>query len=97
VVSIGSSDLNHVGNAIEMVGRAAGALASFFVVAVILLNTSVTLGLVVLIGVPALLVLLGPLLKPLQKRNLAQREMMGELNALASDIVGASSSLSSSG
>ncbi len=88
VVSIGSSDLNHVGNAIEMVGRAAGALASFFVVAVILLNTSVTLGLVVLIGVPALLLLLGPLLKPLQKRNLAQREMMGELNALASDIVG---------
>jgi ABC-type multidrug transport system fused ATPase/permease subunit len=48
----------------------------------------VTLGLVVLIGVPALLLLLGPLLKPLQKRNLAQREMMGELNTLASDIVG---------
>jgi ABC-type multidrug transport system fused ATPase/permease subunit len=88
VVSIGSSDLNHVGNAIEMVGRAAGALASFFVVAVILLNTSLTLGLVVLIGVPTLLLLLGPLLKPLQKRNLAQREMMGALNALASDIVG---------
>jgi ABC-type multidrug transport system fused ATPase/permease subunit len=88
VVSIGSSDLAQVGNAIEMLGRAAGALASFFVVAVILLNTSVTLGLVVLVGVPALLLLLGPLLKPLQERNLAQREMMGELNALASDIVG---------
>lgn len=88
VVSIGSSDLNHVGNSVEILGRAAGALASFFVVAIILLNTSVTLGLVVLIGVPALLLLLGPLLKPLQKRNLAQREMMGELNALASDIVG---------
>jgi ABC-type multidrug transport system fused ATPase/permease subunit len=88
VVSIGSSDLNHVGNSIEMIGRAAGALASFLVVAVILLNTSLTLGLVVLIGVPVLLLLLGPLLKPLQKRNLAQREMMGELNALASDIVG---------
>ncbi|MDQ3307532.1 MAG: ABC transporter ATP-binding protein/permease, partial [Actinomycetota bacterium] len=49
---------------------------------------SVTLGLVVLIGVPALLLLLGPLLKPLQRRNLAQREMMGDLNTLASDIVG---------
>lgn len=88
VVSIGSSDLAHVGNAIEIMGRGAGAVVSFFVVAAILLNTSVTLGLVVLIGVPALLVLLGPLLKPLQTRNLAQREMMGELNALASDIVG---------
>ncbi len=88
VVSIGSSDLAHVGNTIEVMGRAAGAIVSFFVVAAILLNASVTLGLVVLIGVPALLLLLGPLLKPLQTRNLAQREMMGELNTLASDIVG---------
>lgn len=88
VVSIGSSDLAHVGNSIEVMGRAAGAVVSFFVVAAILLNSSVTLGLVVLIGVPALLLLLGPLLKPLQRRNMAQREMMGELNTLASDIVG---------
>jgi ABC-type multidrug transport system fused ATPase/permease subunit len=88
VVSIGSSDLAHVGNSIEVMGRAAGAVVSFFVVAAILLNASVTLGLVVLIGVPLLLLLLGPLLKPLQKRNMEQREMMGELNTLASDIVG---------
>lgn len=88
VVSIGSSDLAHVGNSIEVMGRAAGAVVSFFVVAVILLNASVTLGLIVLIGVPALLLLLGPILKPLQRRNLAQRELMGELNTLASDIVG---------
>ncbi len=88
VVSIGSTDLSHVGNAIEVLGRGAGAFVSFLVVAAILLSSSTTLGLVVLIGVPALLLLLGPLLKPLQKRNLAQREMMGELNSLASDIVG---------
>jgi ABC-type multidrug transport system fused ATPase/permease subunit len=88
VVSIGSSDLAHIGNSIDVMGRAAGAVVSFFVVAAILLNTSVTLGLIVLIGVPALLLLLGPILKPLQRRNMAQREMMGELNTLASDIVG---------
>ncbi len=88
VVSIGSSDLAHVGNAIEVMGRAAGAVVSFFVVAAILLNASVALGLIVLIGVPALLLVLGPLLKPLQRRSMAQREMMGELNTLASDIVG---------
>ena len=61
--------------------------ASFLVVAVILLNTSVTLGLVVLIGVPVLLLLIGPLLKPLQRRNMTQREMMGQLSNLATDIV----------
>ena len=88
VVSIGSSDLAHVGNSIEVMGRGFGAVVSFFVVAAILLNSSVTLGLVVLVGVPSLLLLLGPLLRPLQRRNMAQREMMGELNTLASDIVG---------
>ncbi len=88
VVSIGSSDLNHVGNSIEVMGRGAGAVVSFVVVALILLSSSTTLGLVVLIGMPALLFLLTPLLRPLQRRNMAQREMMGHLNSLASDIVG---------
>ncbi|HEX6247973.1 MAG TPA: ABC transporter ATP-binding protein [Nocardioidaceae bacterium] len=87
VVAIGTNDLSHLGNAMDILARAAGAVVSFLVVAVILLRTSVTLGLVVLIGVPLLLVAIGPLLKPLQRRNLAQREMMGELSNLATDIV----------
>ncbi len=88
VVSIGATDLAHIGNTMDVLGRAAGAIVSFLVVAVILLNASTTLGLVVLLGVPLLLVAIGPLLRPLQRRNMAHREMMGELNTLASDIVG---------
>ena len=72
----------------DVTARVAGAVVSFFLVAVILLQTSVTLGLVVLIGVPLLLLLLGPLLKPLQRRNWHQRELMGELANTATDIVG---------
>ncbi len=87
VVAIGTNDLSHLGNAMDVTARAAGAIVSFLVVAVILLRTSVTLGLLVLVGVPLLLVAVGPLLKPLQRRNLAQREMMGELSNLATDIV----------
>ncbi len=87
VVAIGTNDLSHLGNAMDVTARAAGAVVSFVVVAVILLRTSVTLGLVVLIGVPLLLLAIGPLLKPLQRRNLAQREMMGALSNLATDIV----------
>ena len=87
VVAIGTNDLSHLGNAMDVLARAAGAVVSFLVVAVILLRTSVTLGLLVLVGVPLLLLLVGPLLKPLQRRNLAQREMMGELSNLATDIV----------
>ena len=87
VVAIGTNDLAHLGNAMDVLARAAGAVVSFLVVAVILLNTSVTLGLLVLVGVPLLLLLIGPLLKPLQRRNFAQREMMGDLSNLATDIV----------
>lgn len=87
VVAIGTNDLSHIGNAMDVLARAMGALVSFVVVAVILLQTSVTLGLVVLLGVPLLLLLLGPLLSPLQRRNLAQREMMGHLANIATDIV----------
>jgi ABC-type multidrug transport system fused ATPase/permease subunit len=87
VVAIGTNDLSHIGNAMDVLARAMGALVSFGVVATILLQTSRTLGLVVLIGVPVLLVLVGPLLRPLQHRNLAQREMMGQLSSLAADIV----------
>ena len=87
VVAIGTSDLAHLGNAMDVLARAAGAVVSFLVVAAILLRTSVTLGLVVLVGVPLLLLLVAPLLKPLQRRNFAQREMMGDLSNLATDIV----------
>lgn len=87
VVAIGTSDLSHLGNAMDVTARAAGAVVSFVVVAVILLQTSVTLGLLVLVGVPVLLLLVIPLLKPLQRRNMAQREMMGSLSNLATDIV----------
>jgi ABC-type multidrug transport system fused ATPase/permease subunit len=87
VVAIGTNDLSHIGNSMDVLARAMGALVSFVVVAVILLQTSVTLGLIVLIGVPVLLLLLGPILRPLQRRNLAQREMMGHLSNIATDIV----------
>ena len=87
VIAIGTNDLAHIGNVMDVMGRAAGAAVSFVVVALILLHTSLTLGLVVLVGVPVLLVAVGPLLKPLQRRNLAQRDMMGELANLATDIV----------
>lgn len=87
VVAIGTNDISHLGNAMDVIARGIAAVFSFLLVAVILLRTSVTLGLVVLVGVPLLLLAIGPLLRPLQRRNLGQREMMGELANLATDIV----------
>ncbi|WP_182524433.1 ABC transporter transmembrane domain-containing protein [Nocardioides dongkuii] len=88
VVAIGTSDLSHLGQVMDVTARFAGAVVSFVVVAVILLQTSTTLGLVVLLGVPLLMLLVGPLLAPLQRRSARQRELMGSLSNTASDIVG---------
>ncbi|WP_309649982.1 ABC transporter ATP-binding protein [Nocardioides sp.] len=88
VVAIGTSDISHLGQVMDVSARFAGAVVSFFLVAAILLQTSVTLGLVVLLGVPLLMLLVGPLLSPLQTRSARQRQLMGELSNTATDIVG---------
>ncbi|MDN5854076.1 MAG: ABC transporter ATP-binding protein/permease [Actinomycetia bacterium] len=88
VVSIGANDIANIGNSCDVLGRASGSVVAFFVVAALLLTSSVTLGLVVLIGVPLLLLALGPLLTPLQRRNMHARELQGELNNRGADIVG---------
>ena len=88
VVAIGTSDISHLGQVMDVSARFAGAVVSFLLVSVILLQTSTTLGLVVLVGVPALMLLVGPLLAPLQRRSARQRELMADLSNTASDIVG---------
>lgn len=87
VVAIGATDIMQVGSAMDVSQRAAGSIVSFIVVAVILLHTSVTLGLVVLIGVPVLTLSIGPIIKPLQQRQADQRHRVGELTTLGSDTV----------
>jgi ABC-type multidrug transport system fused ATPase/permease subunit len=87
VVAIGTSDLSHIGQMMDVSARFAGAVVSFILVSVILLQTSVTLGLVVLIGVPLLMLGVAPLLGPLQRRATHQRHLMGHLSNTASDIV----------
>jgi ABC-type multidrug transport system fused ATPase/permease subunit len=88
VVAIGTNDISHIGGAMDVTARFSGAVVSFVLVAVILLQTSTTLGLLVLVGVPLLMVLIGPLLKPLDRRAGHQRHLMGELSTTAADIVG---------
>jgi ABC-type multidrug transport system fused ATPase/permease subunit len=88
VVAVGSSDLSHLGNVMDVTARFSGAIVSFLLVSVILLSTSVTLGLVVLVGVPLLMAMIGPMLAPLQRRAAHQRQMMSDLSNTATDIVG---------
>jgi ABC-type multidrug transport system fused ATPase/permease subunit len=58
---------------------------AYGVVAVILLSASATLGIVVLVGVPLLVLVLGTVIRPLQARQRVQREEVGKLTALGAD------------
>lgn len=85
VVATIANDALRAGNAFDVTARLAGALVSYVVVAVILLSASGVLGLVVLVGVPVLVLLLGGVIKPLQVRQREQREQVGQLTALGAD------------
>src|SRR3954454_13432358 len=74
VVATVANDAIRAGGAFDITARLAGAVVAYFVVAVILLSASVTLGLVVLVGVPILVLLLSFVIRPLQARQRAQRE-----------------------
>jgi ABC-type multidrug transport system fused ATPase/permease subunit len=87
IVSIAASDLDAVGGAIDISGRGSGAVVSMIAVAAIVLSRSVALGLIVLIGAPAMTALAGLLLRPLHRRQAAYREQQGDLAARAADIV----------
>ena len=87
IVAAATNDALRLGGAFDVTARLSGAIVSYAVVAVLLLRTSVLLGLVVLIGVPTMVLLLGPLLRPLQRRQHDQREVAGHLTALGADTV----------
>lgn len=87
VVATASSDSHHIGNAFELTPRFAGAVASYVVVSLIVLDMSMTLGLMVVLGVPVLVGSVAPLIGPLQRRQHAQRDSLGELTSLGADTV----------
>ncbi|MFJ9622932.1 ABC transporter ATP-binding protein [Streptomyces sp. NPDC101181] len=87
VVASAAADVESIGQAFEVVGRTVGAMIAAALVTVALTVTSPLLGLAVLIGVPAAVLGIGPLLRPLQARDEAQREQMGIATSQAGDIV----------
>lgn len=87
VVSVGTTDTTAVARGLDITARFSGAVVTFVLVAVLLLTASMTLGLVILVGVPAFSLLLGPLLRPLHARQQSQRGEVGGLTSLGADTV----------
>ena len=87
IVATVSNDALRAGGAFDITARLAGAIASYFVVAAVLLSTSTVLGVVVLVGVPILVASLSTVIRPLQARQREQREQVGRLTAVGADTV----------
>ncbi|TWP36156.1 ABC transporter ATP-binding protein [Leekyejoonella antrihumi] len=87
VVATVASDAMRVANPFDVFGRFCAAIVSYVVVAILLLSSSVRLGLIVLLGVPVLLASLTLVMRPLQRKQTQQREESGRLTELGSDTV----------
>ncbi|MCX4393818.1 ABC transporter ATP-binding protein [Streptomyces sp. NBC_01767] len=88
VVTIGFGDVGVIAGTLTITGPGVGAVLAFVVVAALLLAVEPLLAAVVLLGVPLLAVLVGPLLGRLQGVETAYRERQGELAGRFADMAG---------
>ncbi len=82
-----SADSDWLGHLFFFLGNVLGALASTLVVGVLLVRMDLALGLLVLLGLPVVLGLVGTLAKPLHRRMSTQREEQGCLSTITTDLV----------
>jgi ABC-type multidrug transport system fused ATPase/permease subunit len=87
VATVGGSDIRHASEVLTMTGPGVGAVIAYAVVAVVLWSVSPLLALCVLLGVPAIAVVVGPLLRRLERAESVYRHHQGMLTTRAGDIV----------
>ncbi|MFR9797122.1 ABC transporter ATP-binding protein [Streptomyces sp. MS06] len=88
VVTIGVGDVQQIGTSLTAVGPGVGGVVAYAVVAGLLLSVSVRLAVVVLLGVPVIVLLVGPLMRRLQGAEAEYRERQGVLTARIGDLAG---------
>ena len=87
VVTATNSDASALGRATSLIPEFAASAAATLLVAVLMLRTSLSLGLIVLIGMPILVIGLMALGGPLEARQSAMRDEQGELTTISTDAV----------
>ncbi|GAB3177516.1 ABC transporter transmembrane domain-containing protein [Streptomyces incanus] len=88
VVTIGVGDVQLISQSLTVVGPGVGAVVAYGVVAGLLLSVSPLLALVVLLGVPVIALVVGPLAGRLQGTETEYRERQGVLTARIGDLAG---------
>ena len=88
VVTIGVGDVQTISQSLTVVGPGVGAVVAYLVVAGLLVALSPLIAAVVLLGIPLIVVLVGPLLARLQGTETEYRERQGVLTARIADLAG---------
>lgn len=88
VVTIGVSDVTTIAQALTVVGPGVGSAVVYVVVAGLLLAVSAPLAAVVLLGLPVIALVTGPLTLRLQGAETSYRERQGVLTARIGDLAG---------
>jgi ABC-type multidrug transport system fused ATPase/permease subunit len=86
-LSVASGDADEFGALTEITARASSQLVAFLVVAAIVTDMSVPLGLMVLAAAPVLVGVALPLLRPMHRRQEVERSRSSDLTSMATDIV----------
>ncbi|MFC8850201.1 MULTISPECIES: ABC transporter transmembrane domain-containing protein [unclassified Micromonospora] len=87
VATVGGYDIVRTSHVLTLSGPGVGAVIAYGVVAVLLWSVDPPLAALVLLGVPAIAVAVGPLLRRLERAESAYRQQQGELTTRADDIV----------
>ncbi|MEV6243777.1 ABC transporter ATP-binding protein [Lentzea sp. NPDC051838] len=82
-----NGDTARIAHALTSTGPGVGAVVAYVVTAVLLVRISPLVAVVVLLGVPVLAVVSGPMLRRLHAVEAGYRESQGELSAQAGDVV----------
>ncbi|WP_406355532.1 ABC transporter ATP-binding protein [Streptomyces sp. NBC_00658] len=88
IVTIGVGDVQTIATSLTVVGPGVAGVLTYGVVAALLLSVSVQLSVVILLGVPVITVLLGPMMGRLQGAETEYRERQGVLTARIGDLAG---------
>ncbi|MGI5519774.1 ABC transporter ATP-binding protein [Micromonospora sp. CA-259024] len=87
VSTIGGSDIDWAAQVLTLTGPGVGAVVAYGVIAVVLWSISPMLALCVLLGVPVVGLVVGPLLRRLERAESIYRRQQGALTARSGDIV----------
>ncbi|WP_282704117.1 ABC transporter ATP-binding protein [Streptomyces sp. CC219B] len=88
IVTIGVGDVQQIASALTVIGPGVGAVFAYLAVSALLLTVSVQLTVVVLLGMPLIALLVGPLMRRLQVTEAEYRERQGVLTARIGDLAG---------